>query len=134
VPLRTEQDSKEKTPQRFKFRRYNRIHKTSDFKYVAQHGKKINDRFLVINYLERGDNKATRLGIITTRRLGKATQRNRLRRVLREAFRHVLPKLRRGFDIVVIVREKARETDCKVVRESFHTLLIKAGILQHAHA
>lgn len=46
----------------------------------------------------------SRLGITTTRKLGKAVIRNRARRLVREAFRTHREELPRGLDLVVVVR------------------------------
>lgn len=46
----------------------------------------------------------SRLGITTSRRLGKAHRRNRARRLVREAYRTHREQLPRGFDLVFVVR------------------------------
>jgi len=46
-----------------------------------------------------------RLGITASRKVGNAVQRNRAKRLLREAFRCVRSQLPRGLDLVVIVRQ-----------------------------
>jgi ribonuclease P protein component len=120
--------------ERYRYRRYNRIFNTRDFQIAADKGSKVYDRFLVVNYRARGDTKATRLGIITTRRLGKAVVRNRLRRLVRESFRLALPRLKRGFDIVVIVRVKAKKADFSIIQSSFLALMMKAGLFEDARA
>lgn len=122
---------KEKREERHCFRAYHRLRRQRDFEAVAKEGKKINDEFLVINYRTRGDNKASRVGIITTRRLGKATERNRLRRMVKEAFRLTLPELRRGFDIVVMVREGAKAGDFHSIGASFGRLIKAAGLIKN---
>ena len=45
-----------------------------------------------------------RLGLSTSRKLGTAVRRNRIRRLLREAFRHLRHDLPAGYDLVVVVR------------------------------
>lgn len=47
---------------------------------------------------------ANRYGVIAGRKSGKAVQRNRLKRITREALRALHPELRPGFDLVVIIR------------------------------
>ena len=128
------EQEKQQKRRRYRFRPYNHLRKRRDFELVAQEGLKIHNSFLVINYRERGDNKATRLGIITTHRLGKATRRNRLRRLVREAFRLSLWEMKRGYDIVVVVREKAKDSDSKTIFSSFRSLIKEAGILKDAHS
>ncbi len=50
-------------------------------------------------------NKSTRLGITTSKKIGKAVVRNRARRVLKEAANAVLPP-DIGYDIVLVARQK----------------------------
>ena len=47
----------------------------------------------------------SRLGITTTRRLGKAVTRNRARRLVREAYRTHREQLPMGLDLVFVVRQ-----------------------------
>jgi ribonuclease P protein component len=51
-------------------------------------------------------NKKTRLGITVTRRYGKSHDRNRFKRLVREAFRFCLPLLPQGIDLVVKPRQE----------------------------
>jgi ribonuclease P protein component len=60
----------------------------------------------------------TRLGIVASRKMGGAVQRNRAKRLLREAFRRNLEALPEGVDLVVIVRSGADQLGLgDVVRE-----------------
>ncbi len=45
-----------------------------------------------------------RLGLSVGRRVGTAVQRNRLKRLIREAFRHLQHDFPRGYDLIVVVR------------------------------
>ncbi len=56
----------------------------------------------------RGDLPPARLGLITTRKIGNAVQRNRIKRLCRECFRKGtwLPP---GFDLLVVARARAAE-------------------------
>jgi ribonuclease P protein component len=47
---------------------------------------------------------ACRLGLSVSRKVGGAVQRNRLKRMLREAFRHLAPELPAGMDLVIVAR------------------------------
>lgn len=45
-----------------------------------------------------------RLGLSTSRKVGTAVRRNRIRRLLREAFRHLQFDLPSGYDLLIVIR------------------------------
>ncbi len=62
-----------------------------------------NDRFTVL--FIKNDLQLSRLGIIVKRKFGKAHDRNRIKRWIREVFRNYKFKLNGNYDIVVIPRK-----------------------------
>jgi ribonuclease P protein component len=63
----------------------------------------------------------TRIGLSVGRRVGTAVVRNRVKRQLREAFRHVRQGAPRGYDFVINVREHERAR-----RDEYEQWLMKA--------
>lgn len=55
-------------------------------------------------YAKPNDLDHPRLGLAVSRRVGNAVRRNRIKRRLREAFRHLQRDLPRGYDVIVSVR------------------------------
>jgi ribonuclease P protein component len=55
-------------------------------------------------YARPNDLPHARLGMSVSRKVGTAPRRNRIRRLLREAFRHMRHDLPKGYDLVIVVR------------------------------
>ena len=85
------------------FRRECRILDGKGFDTVFRNGKRIGTRDFVL-YIALTSFHSSRLGIIASRRFGRAVQRNRAKRVLREVFRHHRRLLQPPVDIVAIAR------------------------------
>ena len=83
-----------------------RLSRSGDFDAVYQRGRSAANRHLVVYAFDRdgrpGD--APRLGLSVSRKVGDATERNRVKRVLREQFAAITPAMRPHVDIVVIAR------------------------------
>ena len=72
-------------------------------------------------YCRRNGLEVTRLGFTVSTKLGHAVVRNRIRRRLREIYR--LNEAKAGYDIVVVVRSAALETDCAALTKALLSLL-----------
>jgi ribonuclease P protein component len=86
---------------------------------------------LVIRYLPNGaDPPRNRYGVVAGRKSGGSVQRNRLKRVTREALRELHPELSPGYDLVVIIRGTLDELPGS--EEALHLMtrmLRRAGLL-----
>ena len=112
-------------------RREQRLRKSSDFATAYREGRSFSSRLLVIRPRANGL-PHNRYGFVTSRAVGKAVVRNRLRRRLREAVRW-LP-LENGWDIVTIARRSAAEATFAELRDSLAALLGRAGLVSRVGA
>jgi ribonuclease P protein component len=86
-----------------RFGRERRLRARAEFDRVFQKGARVEGRLFVMIGLPN-DRPAHRLGLTVSRKVGSATERNRVRRLLRESFRRLEPADGRGFDLVVVAR------------------------------
>ncbi|MBK9261744.1 MAG: ribonuclease P protein component [Polyangiaceae bacterium] len=87
--------------------RTRRLLRRSDFLRVQEGGARVTTRHLLILLAPCPDGDVTRLGIVASRKMGGAVERNRAKRLVRESFRRNLSLFPPRTDVVVIVRSGA---------------------------
>jgi ribonuclease P protein component len=80
--------------------------------------------------LLRNDGPDSRCGFVTSRRLGKAVERNRARRRLKEAVRLLWDLVEPGWDIVWIARPSVNEAEFLDLQNACARLLQRARLLK----
>jgi len=86
-----------------KKRQLNRLPTSADFSWVFADAKAVHGRFFTVLSRQRELTKA-RLGVVVSKKnVAKATSRNRLKRVIRESFRHY-PDNHPKVDIIVLAK------------------------------
>jgi ribonuclease P protein component len=90
-----------------RFRRSERLLRSSEYEQVAQQGRRaVSSAFVVLTSVRDGE-APSRLGITASRRVGNAVARNRVKRRIREWFRGARADWGRSRDVVVIARQPA---------------------------
>jgi len=114
-----------------------RLSRSSDFQRVYRQGSSTASRFLVLHYFKQPAETATettpRLGLSVSKKLGGAVVRNRVKRLLREAFQRYEPRLARDYDYVLIARPQLTDLidgpHKGAVAEAVRDLFERAGVL-----
>jgi len=115
---------------KFNFPASQRLKLKNDFENVFKSGKKLMTTDITLWYNPVGKIKKCRLGIIVSKRLGQAVERNRVKRLIRETFRlnkHLLA----DFDIILYPRNKESFSDFRNTQQKVLNLLRKAGIYKN---
>lgn len=112
--------------------RRGRLSHSAEFERVYRHGRSLANRHLVLYSFPNPAAERPRLGLSVSRKVGGAVQRNRLKRLLREAFHRIEGELGGGQDVVVVARpaasELAEREGLAGLDASLEELLARAGM------
>ena len=113
--------------------RRGKITRSADFDRVYRSGRSHATKVFVLHAFPRGDDEVARLGLSVSRKVGGAVERNKAKRLLKEAFAAKLTEIKAGTDIVVVARTGASEfcdrEGLEGVTKELDELLIQSGVL-----
>ena len=109
------------------------LKKNSDFRRLYARGKSAVSPYMVV-YCRRNREGVNRLGYTVSVKLGHAVVRNRVRRRLREIVRLNAPKLKNGYDIVVVARTRCVGAEYRQMEAAFLQLCAKLGLTREEEA
>jgi ribonuclease P protein component len=114
-------------------KRRERITEQYEYKAVIREGRLVRGNafkaYVVIEkHLER------KVGFIAGKKVGGACDRNRARRVLREAYRHLKPELEPdGFKVVFVAKPTAARLKSQEIRSEMAEMFDENGLLRRGH-
>ena len=115
-----------------------RLTRSEDFKRVRRFGKSFAHP-LVVLIVQKSDQPHVRVGVAAGRKVGTAVTRNRVKRLLREAMRPIIPAIAlqqakdnasglAGLDLILIARAGLATASLEDTRQALQNLLQRAQI------
>ena len=108
--------------------KYLSLTENTDFQRAYHRGKSCARPALVV-YLNKNRVGICRVGITTSKKIGNAVERNRSRRVIRAAFRAVMPEANGNWDIVFVARNKTKYLKSTQLETIIFNHLKQAGVI-----
>lgn len=107
------------------------IKQNHEFRRLYSKGKSAVTPFMVV-YCRKSRLDHNRLGITVSTKLGGAVVRNRCRRRLRELFRLAQPRMKQGYDVVIVARSRAYDAPHRKLQAAFDRALGQLDLLAEA--
>ena len=114
---------------RLTFPKNRRLTQSAEFEQVKRNGRVYRGQFVVLSIVQANDATPFRAGFITSRALGRAVVRNRVRRRLREIVRKHQRELIDGIWMVTIARVPAARASYEQLEVEWLRLAKRASIL-----
>jgi ribonuclease P protein component len=112
-------------------RRNQRLQRPAQFQRVRREGKSWAHPFFVLN-AARNRAGRTRCGFVTGKKLGKAHDRNRAKRRVREAVRLAYDQITPGYDLVFVLRTAVLDAPFDELQQALIMTLQRAKLWQPA--
>ena len=116
-------------PHNLGFPKSRRLMRSVEFDRVRRYGRVTRGQLVSLGVLEIDEGEETRSGFITSRKIGRAVVRNRVRRRLREIFRRHQHDMARGVWIVTIASPHAARANYRALEDEWLRLAKRASIL-----
>lgn len=115
----------------------NRLRKDRDFRRVFKESRPLRSGSLVFRSVPsrsrfRQDVAAARFGLVISNKIEKsAVRRNKIKRLIRQAIQELLPEIKPGFDVVVLVKDRYNYPfDGEIIRRDVAEGLKREGIFK----
>lgn len=104
------------------------LRKQKDFSRVYNRGKSRGSRFVVVLY-RKNNLDYTRTAFVSSKKVGNSVERNRARRLMKEAYRSLKDRVIKGYDIVFVARNTIKESKEKEVEKVMEKTLKACELL-----
>lgn len=107
-----------------------RIKQNYEFRRLYRRGKSAATPFLVV-YALKTRRPVNRIGLTVSPKLGGAVVRNRIKRLLREAYRLHEHEISTSYDFVIVARSRMAGTNCARTERELMRAMKKLGLVEN---
>ncbi|MDD5823268.1 MAG: ribonuclease P protein component [Firmicutes bacterium] len=100
-----------------------------NFSAVYNRGKSKGSKYVVVLY-RRNNKDVSRLAYVASKKVGNSVQRNRARRLMREAYRTMSKHIVPGYDVIFVARNSINDCKCGEVQRSMFGAIRAAGLFE----
>jgi len=118
-------------PKRLRLGRPSRLAQSRDFARVRQRGERLVLGCLIANWSKLPEGTMSKLGVVTSRKIGDAVTRSRARRLLRESFRQHQHEFVQPVELVLVARNSIAGKKFADVEKDYLAVLRRASLLKN---
>ncbi len=97
------------------------------FSQIYKKGKSQGSNLVVV-FSQKNDLDYNKLGFLASKKVGNSVKRNRARRLMKESYRKLEPKIKKGYNIVFIARNNINDKKCQDVERAMNFALKKSNL------
>ncbi len=105
----------------------NKIRKKRDYNNIYKNGKIKHGKYIIV-FTKKNILSYNRFGIVTSKKIGTAVIRNRVKRQIRAIIIKNKEKIKFNYDIVIVTRHNIKNVSFKEIEKDFINALRKAGL------
>ncbi|MCK5130338.1 MAG: ribonuclease P protein component [Clostridiales bacterium] len=110
-----------------------RLSKNRDFRYIYRRGKNHAAQTVAMTYIKSRNTDELLIGFTASRKVAKAVERNRIKRMMREHIRHMMQDISPGHRIIFTARKSANGSSYANIGKDLEHLLVKANLFSKKH-
>ena len=99
------------------------------FARAYRKGRCFSGKYIALYVLRNQNKTEKKLGITVSKGRGNAVTRNRIKRIIREAYRVFHPFIKEGHIIVIVARQPCADAHVSVVTSELEALLERANLV-----
>ena len=108
----------------------NRLKKNKEFQYIFKRGESYFNKYLAVFFVKTKI-IPIKIGFNISSKIGNSVVRHKLKRIISERVRELLPNINKKYNYVIVCRMGIEDLPNEKIRENVDYLLNKAGLIEN---